>query len=282
MDDIKLKLQDGHIAEAITNLISRAKGTAFEQDLIILSARHATHQREKRIGLITTDEAQVQENRIVHAVLQVTDLLQQEEPVAAFAGAPAASKKKILFCESNPLPQNLFSNIEYRELEEVVDQLSARLCLAPAFALTLEGWVQAVNRHRPQIAHMTLFSTDKELYFHGSTDEEHVKVGNQLFRTFFGMPEHQVECLFFNTWVAEALARELSANLQLVIGFNGIINSYGAIDFATGFYTALGNGKDYRTALEVGWRLFSGGRHKADAGKFYAYSGGEAVKMEQE
>lgn len=88
------------------------------------------------------------------------------------------------------------------------------------------------------------------------------------------MANIQFECAFFNTFISEELARTLSMNNTIVIGFNGLLDSIGAIEFATGFYTALGYQKDYKTAYKVGVQTLLGGKYSNYQSKLFAYFNG--------
>ena len=85
------------------------------------------------------------------------------------------------------------------------------------------------------------------------------------------MINSEVECLFFNTFISEELAQSLSAEKVMVIGFNDVISIHGAIEFATGFYTALRYGKSYQAAYAIGYQTVMHGNHKDMLPNLFAY-----------
>ena len=276
MDNILEKIRSGKIAEAINDLIVRYKNTAHEKELIIYSARYISNQRNRRIDVIDLATYTQIENKIIASVLSLIEIIKAENEKRITAVLENKSRK-ILFCESNPFPsRNLFSNVELREIDLILNEVSASFSLLVKPGLTLELFTQFVNKSRTPIIHFSAYSDAEGIYFHDKADKpEHV--GNQNFKLHFEMVNDHVECLFFNTFVAEKLAKSLSESNVFVIGFNDIIEIFGAIEFATGFYTAMGYGKNYRTAFEIGKQTLLSSQYKNEVNKLYAYYGNEIV-----
>ena len=72
-------------------------------------------------------------------------------------------------------------------------------------------------------------------------------LGN-LFRLF----KEKVECAVFNACYSEPQARAVSQHVPCVVGMSQAIEDAAAIVFSVGFYTALGAGRNYKFAYELG------------------------------
>ena len=273
MEALKSLISTGKIDEAIDQLIHDFGHSDYLDELILLSARNATNQKNRRLELVRLEDYQVEKNKIVHSVLGVIELLQEEKQDSH----KVILEKRVLFCEANPLhDRNLMSNVEYREIEDIIHREGSSLQLILKMALSLDRFIESVNEVNPAVLHITAFANDEGLYFHDKTDAP-AFIPNATFLQHVQMIQSEVACIFFNTFISEDLAQSLSTNNVLVIGFNEVIDSHGAIEFATGFYTALRYGKDYQAAFRMGYQTVSHGNHQNILPRLYAYVGEEKV-----
>lgn len=273
MDAIKALLQQGNIRRAIDQLILEFKQTDYANELILQDSRHNNLLREKRMGLISAQEFQYAQADITEAILALVEEMEiQQSPKEE--EVTDALHKKILFCEANPLPErNLFSNSELREIEDILENGNDRLSLYPKLGLSLVRFSRAVHTLNPHIIHFTAFSNNEGVYFHDEADQAEFIPTDFIEKQLAIVADH-FECVFFNTFISEELAKKVSLKNVLVIGFNGIIDSHGAIEFATGFYTALSYGKPYAASFELGAKTVQKGRYAAILSHLYAYQNG--------
>ncbi|HFA51959.1 MAG TPA: hypothetical protein ENJ95_23325 [Bacteroidetes bacterium] len=310
MDNIKTTIQKGEIEEALNKLIIQFHNSEHEKDLIILSSQNHANQRNKRLGIVSFENYNLERNKIVFNLLQLTDLLQKGKKGEKGFGKTQNKKRKVIICESNPLGQNLFSNVEIREIEEIIFNNTSNLDLIIKMGLNINYFIDSINQHQAQIIHFTAFANilnhnrfcassagspllglgagegkctkpimvqyNEGIYFHDQSDKP-VQIGNDSFLKYFEMIDKGVECLFFNTFISENLAKNISLENIFVVGFNDIVNSYAAIEFATGFYKAIGYGKDYLTAYDIGRQTLLNGVHKDIVLKLYAYADGQKI-----
>ncbi|MEB3218169.1 MAG: hypothetical protein VKN72_18325 [Nostocales cyanobacterium 94392] len=61
-----------------------------------------------------------------------------------------------------------------------------------------------------------------------------------------------IECVVMNACYSEVQAEAIHEHINCVIGMNYKIGDKAAIDFATGFYDALTNGRNYQDSFEFG------------------------------
>lgn len=70
--------------------------------------------------------------------------------------------------------------------------------------------------------------------------------------SLFKLFEGSVRCVLLNACYSQSQAKELKPHVPYIIGMNKAVPDNAAIVFATGFYDALGAGKDIAEAFEHG------------------------------
>jgi hypothetical protein len=275
MDSIKTLLKKDRIDAALDLWLAGKPAPQLEAELIQLSARLANLVRDERAGVVSAESLILERNRIRQALF---DLISAADAPAAVETPPQTPFKTVAFLEANPLPdRNLLSNVEIREISALLDRYPDRFSLRSAFAITLGGLAAAIDRFRPHLLHISLYSTADFLILHDPADRE-ARIPNADVLLHFDLPAHRPEAIFFNTWISTDLAKDLSRRGSVVIGANSIISSEAAIEFATGFYTALGYGKDYLVAYDLGRSVLARGRYVSEKDKIFAYAQGEPVR----
>jgi hypothetical protein len=207
------------------------------------------------------------------------DEIREESIEKSDASILSRATKKVLFCETNPLDRNLFSNVELREVEEIVSSFDSKIEVKIKFGLSIVRFIRAIIESSPEVIHFTAFSNDKGVYFNEKSGESSVFIENDLFEKYLEVVTDRMECLFFNTFIAEELAKRISKEEVFVVGYNEKIESMGAIEFATGFYNALGYGKSFFEAFEVGYNTISKNMHSKARSNLYAYFNGEKIHI---
>lgn len=71
---------------------------------------------------------------------------------------------------------------------------------------------------------------------------------SRLFECF----QTTIECVVLNACYSEAQAAAIFQHIDHVVGMNQAIGDRAAIEFAIGFYDALGAGRSYRVAFDLG------------------------------
>jgi CHAT domain len=115
--------------------------------------------------------------------------------------------------------------------------------------------MQAMLDFEPQVVHFSGHGAGQEgLVFEGNDGQEQL-VSSDALANLFKQFSHCVECVVLNAcysvWQAEAIGK----NISCIIGMSGEIGDRAAIEFAGGFYTALGAGKSIEVAYELGCNL---------------------------
>jgi hypothetical protein len=68
----------------------------------------------------------------------------------------------------------------------------------------------------------------------------------------FGILKAGIRCVVLSACYADRQAELIAEHVDVVIGVSGIISEAAAIEFAAGFYEALGYGRSALTAFELG------------------------------
>ncbi len=275
MQNIKEKIKDGEVDQAIELWINATDNASLHKDLIVLSARLSSNQRKLRLGLLDNKDYALEENQLIYALLELLD--QSTHPIAEEATPFQNKVRTISFLEANAFPaNNLFSNVEFRELVFFVKKHAEQFHLCSSFGLSLHQFIESLNEDQADIAHVSAFSNLEGIFFHDKNDRP-VQVPIDTFVQHLELIRHIPECMFFNTFIAEEMARTISLKNIHVIGANNIISSEAAIEFATGFYSAIGFGKGYAEAFSIGKKSVMTKVYANEMDKLFAYY--EGIKI---
>jgi len=165
------------------------------------------------------------------------------------------SMKRILVLSANPLQtERLRLDEEVREIDNALQRAQKRdqFDLKSRWAVTPRGLQLAVLEEKPQIVHFCGHGVGE-----GGLVLEDEAGQSQLISTaalsgLFKLFADQVECVLLSACYSEIQAEEICQHIGYVIGMNQPIGDRAAIEFAFGFYSALGNGRSYSFAYEFG------------------------------
>ncbi|WP_414573111.1 TIR domain-containing protein [Nostoc sp. CCY 9925] len=162
---------------------------------------------------------------------------------------------KILLLAANPIGSRyLRLGEEMREIEEGLKRSKnrERYSIATAQAVRYRDIHRAILEHEPQIIHFSGHGAGEEgLVFEDETGAAKLVDGEALaglFQLFSG----QVECVVLNACYSQVQAEAIAQHIPCVIGMKKAIGDPAAIEFAVGFYDALGAKKSYEFAYKLG------------------------------
>jgi RNA polymerase sigma factor (sigma-70 family) len=165
------------------------------------------------------------------------------------------SIKKILILAANPQGMDkLRLDKEARDIKEGLRQAREReqFVIDSEWAVRPKDIRRAILYCRPQIVHFSGHGAeDGGLAFEneiGQIKLVHPEALAGLFRLF---SEH-VKCVILNACYSEIQANAIAQHIDFVIGMNRAIGDVAAIEFAVGFYDALGAGCSVEVAYEFG------------------------------
>ncbi|MEI2583561.1 toll/interleukin-1 receptor domain-containing protein [Scytonema sp. PRP1] len=164
----------------------------------------------------------------------------------------------ILILAANPKgTSRLRLDEELREIKNGLRQSKGR----DQFKIELAAAVRYRDIHReimyfqPQIVHFSGHgSGQKGLVFEDEIGQEKLVDAEALAGLFELFAEH-VKCVLLNACFSEIQAKAIAQHIDYVIGMSKEIGDKAAIEFAVGFYDALGAGKSVEYAHKLGCRV---------------------------
>jgi hypothetical protein len=166
-------------------------------------------------------------------------------------------RKKILFLASNPTNTGkLRLDEEVREITEGLKRSNERdrFELIQAGAVRVNDLRRSMLDHAPRIVHFSGHG-------HGGADSGIVledaqglayQVPTDALVGLFELCAGHVECVILNACYSEAQAEAIAKHIPYVIGMNAAISDGAALEFAIGFYDAIGAGKSIEEAFQFG------------------------------
>jgi hypothetical protein len=111
---------------------------------------------------------------------------------------------------------------------------------------------QAMLDFKPQIVHFIGHGAGQDgLAFEDELGQLKL-VDSEALAKLFKLFSDRVECVVLNACYSKFQAEAISQNINYVVGMNQSIGDRAAIEFAVGFYTALGGGESLEFAYELG------------------------------
>ena len=174
-------------------------------------------------------------------------------PIAAAGRSPLANGKVgILFLGANSAGSPL-------DLEREVSRISMRLKLArerdlelkQEWAVTIDTLMQAMLDEQPTIVHFSGHGTESGIILRDEVGRPR-SVSGEALANLFELFKDTVRCVVLNSCYSEVQATAIRRHIPFVIGMRSAIADVAAVAFSTGFYTAVGAGKEIPFAFEMG------------------------------
>ncbi len=167
--------------------------------------------------------------------------------------------KSILLLAANP-KEKLSLRIQEEE-REIKDRLRrAGYGVVPintAVAARPRDIQQAMLDFNPQIVHFSGHGRGVlGLCFEDETGKESL-ISTQALTELFGIFSDEVECVVLNACYSSSQARAIAKHIDYVVGMDHSIGDRAAIEFSIGFYSAIGSGKSFELAYELGCNAIS-------------------------
>lgn len=164
--------------------------------------------------------------------------------------------KTVLFLAANPIQTaRLKLHEELREIDETLRRANKReqFKLEHKGAVRRRDFYRAILDSKPQIIHFSGHGGKQEgIILEDETGNPLFVEASQLAAWFEVLASEGVECVILNACYSQEQAEAIRQYVPYVIGMNSSISDKAAIDFAVGFYDALGSGKDVQFAFKLG------------------------------
>ncbi|NET56211.1 MAG: CHAT domain-containing protein [Symploca sp. SIO2E6] len=163
--------------------------------------------------------------------------------------------KRILILSANPKgTSRLRLDEEVREIKEGLRRARARehFSVETAEAVRYRDIHRAILDYEPHILHFLGHGAGEEgLVFENETGNEKL-VDAEALAGLFELFADQLECVVLNACYSKVQAEEIAKHINYVIGMSQAIKDKAAIEFAVGFYDALGAGRPVEFAYKLG------------------------------
>ncbi len=161
---------------------------------------------------------------------------------------------KILILAANPKGSDrLRLDEEVREIKAALEQSQHRdeFAVIQEWAVRVDDLQKLLHNHAPQVVHFSGHGTGAEgLVLENELGREQPVSTQALAGLFKLFPT--VRCVCLNACYSEVQAKEICQYIDCVVGMNQAIGDKAAIQFAKGFYRALGAQRSFQDAYELG------------------------------
>ncbi|MBD2209347.1 AAA-like domain-containing protein [Nostoc linckia FACHB-104] len=163
--------------------------------------------------------------------------------------------KKILILSANPTnTDKLRLDEEVREIQAGLERARSRdqFEIITKWAVRTDDLRRALLDYEPEIVHFSGHGAGNQgLALENNTGEIQL-VSTAALARLFKLFKNQVECVLLNACYSEVQAAAIHQHIDCVVGMSQAIGDRAAIEFAVGFYDALGADRTYEEAYEFG------------------------------
>lgn len=164
-------------------------------------------------------------------------------------------KRRILILSANPKNSSrLRLDEEVREIDEGLARARKRdqFELEQKWATRPRDMRRAILDFNPHIVHFSGHGAGEEGLMLENDIGNAQSVTGKALASLFELFSKEIECVLLNACYSEAQATELSKYIPYVIGMSQEIGDKAALEFAVGFYDALGAGRTIEFAFKLG------------------------------
>ena len=163
--------------------------------------------------------------------------------------------RKVLFLGANSARKNLFINIE-REVRKIKDGLRSGIKkgmfeLIQEWDVSEDTFLEVVAEQKPMLIHFSGHGTRKGILVsdgHGGLKT----VSGDALSSLMHLLRSDLECVVLNACFSETQANIIRSDIPFVIGVQDDISDDLATAFSTGFYKAIGAGREIPFAFQLG------------------------------
>jgi hypothetical protein len=171
---------------------------------------------------------------------------------------------------------------EVRAISQALRQAKYRdrFRLEQEHALQYADLHEALLRHQPDIVHFSGHGSDAgELLLQQPDGASHPIAGETL-GELFRILKDNIRCVVLNACYSESQAQAIGEHIDAVVGMTNTIEDKAAVDFAAGFYTGIGYGRNLQTAFDLGRSRIQGvNLAEADKPRLLALRGDPSVMV---
>ncbi|MGD2091829.1 MAG: SIR2 family protein [Candidatus Aminicenantes bacterium] len=177
-----------------------------------------------------------------------------QSPTPGNSSKNKPKRKKILILAANPMDTTrLRLDKEIREIKEGLRRAKHRgqFEITSELAVSLWGLRRALLDHEPQIVHFTGHGNKEGLLVEDESGMAK-QISSEALSGLFELFSDKIECVILSACLSAPQANAISQHINYVIGMKEEIDDDAAIEFAVGFYDALGAGRSVEDAFKFG------------------------------
>lgn len=163
--------------------------------------------------------------------------------------------KRVLILAANPKnTERLRLDEEVRDIREALwrSRFRDEFHVRSQLAVRHRDVAREILDYEPHVIHFSGHGTGEDgIALEDETGQAKL-VSSEALSGLFQLFSDHVECIILNACYSKEQARVIRQHINYVIGMNTAIKDRAAIEFAVGFYDALGGGKDYDFAYRLG------------------------------
>lgn len=259
--EIITSISSGLLKKAIELLLKSVKNSNLENDAILQSSRYHGIERELIKGTISDGQARLTQNQIIYALLELAKQAKELNLVSDDNVQITPKDKniisneeriKILFLAANPEnTSTLRLDKELREIESSLLNSSKREKFEIKFknAVRVKDLQDGLLEFVPDFVHFSGHGSKEGIILMDNSESAKL-VENEPLSRLFGLFANEVSCVFLNSCYSESQATLIRKHIPNVIGMGSAVPDNTAIEFATVFYKAIGEGRPIEFAFE--------------------------------
>ncbi len=192
-------------------------------------------------------------NMTVGNINQIYNSRTVPQPIPTTQNSPSQRTILVLAASSTDMP-GLRLDKEIREIDEGLRLAKKRdnFKLEQRLAARTEDLRRALLRYEPQIVHFCGHGETDGIFLENDAGTKQLVPKEALTNLFKLFSKRGVQCVVLNACYSDEQAEEISEHINFVVGMSKVVGDKAAIQFAVGFYDALGAGWSYEDAYELG------------------------------
>lgn len=162
---------------------------------------------------------------------------------------------KILVLATNPEETDpLRLDKEVRSIDQALRQSRFRdkFQLDQQWAVRVSDLQPLLLRYKPDIVHFSGHGSESSEIILEDSEGNSKPVPASALSRLFSLLKDNIQCVVLNACYSEVQAEAIAQHINCVIGMSQAIGDDAAISFSGAFYGALGDGRDVKTAFELG------------------------------
>lgn len=245
--------------------LSALLGTFFRVGARIATGRWKEADTRALLGAIRFNEAGAElRAAVLHRTLvgkysdaSLIGLSQRQNgrlfPIYGAGSTITPGRVRILFLGANSVASPLDLEREVSRIQTSLRLASERdnLELTQVWAVTVDSLMQAMLDAPPAIVHFSGHGERDGIVLRDEAGAPRL-VPQDALESLFALFSGTVQCVVLNACYSEAQARSIRRHVPFVVGMTSSIPDAAAIAFSTGFYKALGAGREVPFAFETG------------------------------